>query len=337
MPSSPRADLASVTRHLILPFAVSSDPQWPGAMQAMPADATRNLQALLRGMKRVQIDVQDAHTLSPPHERAWAASQGFAGLPDGLIPWAAQDAALHLPDAAGKTRAWAWVTPCHWAMGREHATLSDPAALNLGADESRALLAVMAPYFETDGIRLQGREPGRWLAEGEIFRSLPTASLDRVLGRDVDAWLPKAPAARSIKRLQNEMQMLLYTHAVNDTRLAARKLPVNSFWLSGTGALQAAPAAPSADTDMPRDLANAVFAGDWAGYQAAWAAIDSGPVARLLAHQQAGATVRLSLCGERGFETLESSPNSWREITANWLVFKHVLSPTPIWNGREQL
>jgi hypothetical protein len=37
-----------------------------------------------------------------------------------------------------------------------------------------------------------------------------------------------------MKLLQNEMQMLLYTHALNDERAARRQLPVNSFWLSGT-------------------------------------------------------------------------------------------------------
>jgi hypothetical protein len=99
----------------------------------------------------------------------------------------------------------------------------DPAALGLQEAESRTLLAAMQPYFDDDGITLHhvpALGPERWLAEGELFRSLPTASLDRVLGRNVDPWLPKQDkedakgTARKMKLLQNEMQMLLYTHAL---------------------------------------------------------------------------------------------------------------------------
>ena len=38
----------------------------------------------------------------------------------------------------------------------------------------------MQPYFETEGITLHFAAPDCWLAEGELFRHLPTASLDRM-------------------------------------------------------------------------------------------------------------------------------------------------------------
>ena len=301
-------------------------------MKALPPDSTRHLSELLRGMKLLHTDAGDAHTLSPPHERVLALAQGLmtADTPDGLIPWAARDAAEQLQ--AQGSKAWAWVTPCHWAMGREHATLTDPAALALREDESRALLAAMQPYFETDGITLHYLRPDRWLAEGELFRHLPTASLDRVLGRNVDAWLPDASSARQMRRLQNEMQMLLYTHPLNDARTAQRQLPVNSFWLSGTGALPASyTCAVQNDISMPRSLAQAVFNDDWAAYAQAWAALDACELTQLLARQRAGETVRLSLCGERGAQTLESSR------TGLFTRISSLLAPAPLWHGREQL
>jgi hypothetical protein len=299
---------------LLLPFAACGAEAWLPTMKALPAESTRNLALLLKGMKSVHTDEADAHTLSPPHERVLAQALGIPDATDGLIPWAARDAALHLPDGAGG-KAWAWITPCHWAMGREHATLTDPAALGLQESESRTLLAAMQPYFEGDGITLHhvpALGPARWLAEGELFRRLPTASLDRVLGRNVDPWLPKQDksdaggTARKIKLLQNEMQMLLYTHALNDERAARRQLPVNSFWVSGTGALAAGHVAHQLPT-VPRSLAQAVFADDWAAYAQAWAALDANEVAALLARQRAGEAVRLTLCGERGATTFESS------------------------------
>lgn len=325
----------SPTRHLIIPFAGCSAEGWLPALQALPRENLGQLGRLLQGMAILQSDHQDAATLSPPHERALARALGLASdtTPDGLLPWAARDAAEHLQ--AGHDQAWAWVTPCHWAMGHLHATLSDPAALSLGEDESRALLAIMQPYFETDGITLHFLSPERWLAEGELFRDLPTASLDRVLARNVDAWLPGGQKAersagraseassatpegsaareaasvggRTMRRLQNEIQMLLYTHSFNDAREARRQLPVNSFWLSGTGALPAAFRPAPLDVAAPRDLAQAVFREDWAAYGQAWAALDSGAIAQLLARQRAGETVRLTLCGEHSAQTFESS------------------------------
>lgn len=324
---------------LLLPFAACSAEAWLPAMKALPADSTRNLGQLLKGMKSVHTDEADAHTLSPPHERALALALGLAdsGTADGLIPWAARDAALHLPTSTGK--AWAWITPCHWAMGREHATLTDPAALGLQEGESRALLAAMQPYFVDDGITIHyvpALGPARWLAEGELFRSLPTASLDRVLGRNVDPWLPKQDkndansTARKMKLLQNEMQMLLYTHALNDERAARRQLPVNSFWLSGTGALATSYTAGVAP-GVPRSLAQAVFADDWAAYAQAWAALDANEIVALLARQRAGDAVRLTLCGERGAVTFETSRQGFFAKIAG------SLSPTPLLTVLERL
>ena len=300
---------------LLLPFAACAAEAWLPTMKALPAESTRQLSQLLKGMKSAHTDEADAHTLSPPHERALGRALGIADSAtlDGLIPWAARDAAQHMPGAGGK--AWAWITPCHWAMGREHATLTDPAALGLQEAESRALLAAMQPYFVDDGITLHylpALGPSRWLAEGELFRKLPTASLDRVLGRNVDPWLPKQDkqdpkgTARKMKLLQNEMQMLLYTHALNDERAARRLLPVNSFWLSGTGALAAGYTDGEAPA-VPRSLAQAVFADDWAAYAQAWAALDAAEITALLARQRAGETVRLTLCGERGAATFETA------------------------------
>ena len=187
-------------------------------MKALPerqVGGLKNLPRLLQGMTLADSVTTEAVSLSTPHEWVLAKALGLPGveaLPDGLIPWAAWQA-HHTPGLQStKSKAWAFVTPCHWSMGREHATLTDPATLALTADDAHTLLQAMQPYFATEGITLHHAAPDRWLAEGEIFRDLPTASLDRVMGRNVDAWLP---ASKKIKLLQNEMQMLLYTHPLN--------------------------------------------------------------------------------------------------------------------------
>ena len=310
------------TPHLIVPFAQCSGDDWLTTAASLDL---KNLSQLLRAMKVIDTDTGLADSLSPPHERVLAKALGLPANADGLIPWAALDA------KAEPGQAWAVVTPCHWAMGREHATLVDPEALEVSEADSRALLTAMQPYFATEGITLHYTQPTRWLAEGEVFRSLATASLDRVLGRNVDKWLPNSKA---IKLLQNEMQMLLYTHRVNDERAARGKRSVNSFWVSGSGALTALAPPHLQSHPQPRSqraLAQAAFANDWTAYDEAWTRLDSSDVAQLLTQQRSGKIVRLSLCGESKAVTFET--------TAHGLLtkLKNVLSPQRTFDMLKQL
>jgi len=287
--------------HLVIPFASCDSDAWKESMKAQPAGGLKNLGKLLQGMKLLSSDEGEAHSLSTPHERVLAQVQGLDVAVDGLTPWAALEA------NTGSAKAWAFITPCHWAMGREHATMTDPSALTLTPEDSQTLLAAMQPYFATEGITLHYAAPEHWLAEGEVFRTLPTASLDRVLGRNVDPWL--APS-KAMKLLQNEMQMLLYTHPLNDERSAKRLLPVNSFWISGTGALNQ-PVQQTEKINTPRALAQAAFKDDWASYVKAWGEIDAMGIAQLLVQQNAGQAVRITLCGERNAHTFETTAQSF--------------------------
>ena len=321
---------------LVIPFAACAGDSCLQAMKSQPAQNLKNLGKLLQGMKLVDTSAGEALSLSTPHERVLAKALGLNDTRDGLIPWAALEA-VEKGLATGK--AWAFITPCHWTMGREHATMTDPAALGMTPEQSQTLLAAMQPYFETEGITLHYAAPERWLAEGDIFRHLATASLDRVLGRNVDPWLPGAktgdgrrarqpqasPApsggsvvreatsvgAISLRRLQNEMQMLLYTHPLNDQRGEERLRPVNSFWISGTGALSEPAPTSQARVTAPRTLAQAAFTDDWTAYAQAWTQLDEGDIANLLAQQNTGQTVRLSLCGERNAQTFETAPQGF--------------------------
>lgn len=290
--------------HLLIPFA--SDPD-PGCRAQLAALRLPALEGLLAGLVLADTDQGADEDLSLPHERALARALGLP-LRDGLLPLAALEAqqrALPAPHAG-----WAWVTPAHCFVGQAHVSLQSPTLLALREDESRTLLAAMAPYFEEDGISLHYAAPDRWLACAAAFAELPTASLDRVAGRDVGPWMPEAPALR---RLQNEMQMLLYTHPVNDARAAAGMSPVNTFWLSGTGPLPSATNTPAADapaTDLR--LRAPALECDWPRWQAAWQALDSergGPL--LQAVRQGDEAVSLTLAGARSALQFRGTPRSW--------------------------
>jgi hypothetical protein len=110
---------------------------------------------------------------------------------------------------------------------------------------------------------------------------------------------------------------------VNDARTARGTLPINSFWLSGTGALPAA-GAPQAQApgSEPPDLRWApalrepALAEDWVAWGDAWAQLDATACAELVQALDAGAPVALTLCGERIAQRLESAPRSlWTRIS----------------------
>jgi hypothetical protein len=257
------------------------------------------LSALLRQLTPTAQLRGQPTDLSPLHERVRALALGLPDV-DGLIPWASADASTFLPkgfDANSMHQTWAWITPCHWRVHADHVEMADPAQLQLGDDESRAFMQAMQGYFVEDGIQLHWLNANTWLAQGEIFSNLPTASLDRVRGAPVDAWIPRQVQTKPLRRLQNEMQMLLYTHPLNDARSAQGLPTLTSFWVSGTGNLPARTALPDTYNALPCTVLDALQAparqDDARAWVQAWQALD----------ENMSVPTQITLCGERMAQT----------------------------------
>ena len=290
--------------HLLIAFAAGSTPQ---AREALGALRLPRLERLLRRLRPLPPEPVDEHAPETPHERALAHALGLV-TQAGRTPWAAH--ALHRTGGAPGPHAWAWITPCHWQAGMDQVLMQDPAALALDGAHERALFEAMQAWFADDGLELRLDAPGRWLARGELFRDLVSTSVDRVSGRDVAAWMPQSPQASRLHRLQSEMQMLLYTHPVNDARAAQGLAPVNSFWVSGAGALDEAPAAePAPELDL--SLRDSALRQDWTAWAEAWQRLDATRCAALADELERGAPVRLTLCGEQAWQTFEAAPQGF--------------------------
>ncbi|KQT09562.1 hypothetical protein [Ramlibacter sp. Leaf400] len=296
--------------HLLIPFAASGE---PGCRETLEGLSLPHLERLLARLAPAEADAGDEHSLSMPHERAVARECGMAA-PDGLLPFAAWEMRRAGRDPGAAPRAW--VTPCHWRVGTGHVFMLHPQELQLDAQESQALLAAMQPYFEQDGLRLAYEAPTRWLAEGDLFGRLPCASLDRVVGRVIDPWMPKGDSGKPLRRLQQEMQMLLYTHPVNEERSRGGQLPVNSFWVSGNGALPA-DAAPPSGLRLANSLRDAALLRDWRAWASAWQQLDGGECARLAKALDEGQPVAITLCGDRRSRTWRSAGGEWRRRLAS--------------------
>jgi hypothetical protein len=318
----------SDTTHLLIPYAASAS---PGCQQALQALALPHLDRLLARLSPhpLQSDSGEETSFSAPHERALARALGLPFDDDGRIPWAAWHRHQHGQSTNGD--AWAFVTPCQWQVSTDHVTLRGPDQLALDDAASRALLAIVSPWFAEDGITLHYDQPTRWLASSPLFADLATASLERVLQRDVRAWMPDAKEARTLHRLHSEMQMLLYTHAFNDER-SERGLPViNSFWVHGTGVLPVPAPSPASTPTVPATLRDAAVNEDWRAWAAAWTALDAGPVAGLLRTAESGTPVQLTLCGERNALDFHTAPRTLAQR------FQSLFRPQRFTDMREKL
>lgn len=295
--------------HLLIPYAASHA---DGCQAVLATLKLPNLQKLFSHLSPQALDAGDELSWSPPHERAMAGSLGLP-MADGQLPWAALEAQKR-PELAQLQGAWAFVTLCHWQATTHEVTMRQLPMRDLSAVESDTLLAAMQPFFAQDGITLHPFETGRWLAHGPVFDGLPSASPDRVLGRNLSPWMPTAAQASGLIRLVSEMQMLLYTHPVNDAREARAALTANAIWISGTGALPAGRAgAASALPVMVPTLREAALQDDWAGWASAWQSLDATQIKQLLDAQTRGEAVQLTLCGERHAQTWLTRPRSLKQ------------------------
>ena len=285
----------------------------PPGLSTLPA--LPHLDALLRLLTPTQRQSGSEDSLSPLHELLQAQALGLQAQ-DGLLPWAALQAQALQQPAAAPGEGWAWLTPCHWQANADHVRMADPADSQISAEESQQVMETLRAFLLEDGIALHGLQDGNWLALGAVFHALPTASLARAAGGAVDHWLPRQAQAQPLRKLQNELQMLLYAHPLNDARAARGLLPINSFWVSGTGALPVDfDPAQADDCSVLEPLREPALRADAAAWSQAWQALDAGPVHALLEQARRGTPTELTLCGDSAAQTFSLQPQGlWTRI-----------------------
>ncbi|WP_062195699.1 hypothetical protein [Caldimonas taiwanensis] len=303
--------------HVLIPYASALTEAARAAIRDL---SLPHLGRLLARLGPVWRSEGDEYSLSMPHERALALAWGYAGA-DGALPWAAHAAAAD--GIATDDLCWGLLTPAHWHAGADEVTMLPPESLQLDEAGSREALEAVRELFESEGWVLVYGAPLRWYVAHESLAELPTASLDRVIGRNVDLWMPDSPQARVVRRLQQEVQMLLYTHPLNERREAQGLLPINSFWLSGCGPRQ--PARPTPELIVDARLREAHLHGDWPAWAQAWQALDAGPLREAWEQVRAGHPVQLTLCGERHAHTWGQAARPWwQALRARWAA------PSPV-------
>ena len=293
--------------HLVIPYASALSEAGAHAAGTL---SLAHLERIVGHRDPVDDDAEglaspDEYTLSMPYERLLARLHAWP-VRDGLLPWAADAAradGLDVPAGSG----WALLTPAHWHVGRDQVSLLDPAHVELTEDDARVFHETLAPLFRDLGWGFHWGAARRWYASHPSLAELPTASIDRAIGRNIDLWLNDHPGILLLRRLQSEAQMLLHVHPLNEERAERGEATINSFWLSGTGAAPPPGARLPAHVRVDERLRAPALAEDWSAWAEAWQALDAGPLRELAARPDA----LLSLCGERVART-------WRPVARRW-------------------
>lgn len=127
--------------------------------------------------------------------------------------------------------------PVHLVLQRDSFSLSSPVPLVLSLAESEALLESLNLHFASDGLKFIQGTSGRWYVQQSSQPQMATSHPGRAINRDINAFLPQGPDAGQWNHLINEIQMLLFSHPVNEARESKGLLPCNSLWFWGGGKL----------------------------------------------------------------------------------------------------
>ena len=128
---------------------------------------------------------------------------------------------------------WLRADPVHLRLQRDQMLLMSGGEIS--TEEAAQMCASLNLHFAGQGMEFFAPHPQRWYLKLSKLPDISTVPLSQAIGHHVHGLLPKGGEALRWHQLCNEIQMLLFSHPVNEAREARGKLPVNSLWLWGSG------------------------------------------------------------------------------------------------------
>lgn len=101
--------------------------------------------------------------------------------------------------------------------------------------ESDALIQSLNIHFAENGLTFYAPTPTKWYVHCQALPHAEFVGIDEVVGQPIYALLPTGPDAILWHRYLNEIQMLFYTHAVNESRASLHQSLISSVWFWGGG------------------------------------------------------------------------------------------------------
>ncbi len=153
---------------------------------------------------------------------------------------------------------WVRADPAYMQLQRTQLVMQPVNAVE--SEEAAQLCAALNEHFSGQGMEFVAPHPQRWYVRLSAMPAVRTVPLSQACGRDVRGVLPDGEEGARWQQLFNEIQMLLFSHPVNEARAVRGALPVNSLWLWGNGNFepQARYAGVSSDEVLGEMLAAAI-------------------------------------------------------------------------------
>ena len=198
----------------------------------------------------------DRQIEAPANGTAWLCERWGLTAPYPLAPLLAEFDGINIGE-----HAWLLAEPVNMIPDRDTLKLFPSRYLALTKIEADALIAALNTHFYDIGLVFYAPTPSRWYVSCAIDELPETTHIDQArVGRLLDLQ-PKSHGKINWRALQNEIQMLFHTHAVNAAREESGKSLLSGVWFYG-GGVRAALKAPQYDTilsdsTLPKHLAQA--------------------------------------------------------------------------------
>lgn len=154
--------------------------------------------------------------------------------PNAAVSW---QQAGNKASSQDKLAYWLYAAPVHLLLQRDSFSLVAPVPLPLENNEIDALTASFNQHFTSDGMQFFWHE-STWFLRLENNPNIQTSAPQASINKDINAYLPTGEGAMQWAKLQNEVQMLLFEHPVNQAREAKRLPAINSIWCYGGGQME---------------------------------------------------------------------------------------------------
>ncbi len=128
--------------------------------------------------------------------------------------------------------------PIYIRADNDNARIMDAGNLHITDAETDKLLLTINDFLEDDGLTLIKGSCHNWFLTGMDSSALATLPVKTVVGRNMTNFLPDSVQAGEWLKLMTELQMLLFTHPVNQHRESRGQFPINGVWFWGQGKLK---------------------------------------------------------------------------------------------------
>ena len=214
---------------LILPFSI---PPAGLAKDLSREIRTPALARLIACASRTKLQVTDDFSHALAHEY-WLA--GDFPPSDTTNSPANTGNIMQLADLTVNRGHWFTIRPVHIHIARDHLVLTDQRRLNITEADSRVLFDIAQICCQEVGLTLLYGDAKTWFLRADDWTDLRTATADAACGHNIDIWMPAGKHERDWRKLQNEIQMMWYTHNINAEREMRGEKVINSIWISNGG------------------------------------------------------------------------------------------------------